>query len=344
MKPVVILKRSATTAKNTGVDIYSKNVEAALTERGMPFETAEMVMDTKAGYLNCLMNGIIRPFIRILRQRDRGVHHAIDEMCCLFLPFVKGKKVVTFHHVIKDTDKDMRALFVWHLAARIGLRYSDVVIAISPQTKKELMERYRVRGEKIVTVLNGVSASFVTLDGAQKERSVGCVSTLIARKNVAALLRSFSLFLTMDGVGDVKLRICGKGPEKAALEELAVSLGISGNVEFLSDLSEDELVRFYNSLSVLANPSMHEGFGYVTLEAQRCSAPVVYFKDADIPEEVTKFAVPCDNETDMAEKMYALMTDRGYRDATVAAGREYADSFGPEFSEKITGIYMDLMQ
>ena len=171
---------------------------------------------------------------------------------------------------------------------------------------------------------------------------MGCVSILVQRKNVAALIRSFSKLTGMDGVSDVRLRICGKGPEKRSLDELTRSLGISDRVEFLSDLSEADLVKFYNSISVLANPSMHEGFGCVTLEAQRCSTPVVFFRDADIPEEVVRSAIPCDNEDDMAKKMHDLLTDAGQWEKIAREGKEYADSFGGEFSDTMVEIYREL--
>jgi len=342
VRPVVVIKRSTSTAKNTGIDIYSNSVENALASHNIPFETVNTVMDTKAGYLKLLTNGIIRPFLSIIRGRNKCVYHAIDELCCLFLPFAKGKKVVTFHHVIKDSGKDMKASLVWHLAAKMGIRFSDTIIAISPQTKRELISAYNVREDKITVILSEVSAAFVTLNDVEREKTIGCVSTLIKRKNVDALVRSFSLLAGMEGMSDVKLKICGKGPEKAALSELAASLGISDKVVFLSDLSQDDIVRFYNSVSVLANPSMHEGFGYVTLEAQRCSAPVVFFGDADIPAEVTKCAVPCNDEEDLADKMHMLMTDERYREKIVGAGKEYADAFGREFSDGLVNIYRKL--
>jgi len=342
-RPVVVIKRSASTAKNTGIDVYSNSVERALSSHGIPFETVNTVMDTKAGYLRFLTDGILKPFLSIIRKRDKRVYHAIDELCCLFLPFAKGKKVVSFHHVITDSGKDMKASFIWHLAAKMGLMFSDEIVAISPQTKRELISTYGIRDDRITVLLSEVSAAFVTLKDVRRERTIGCVSTLIKRKNVDALIRSFSILTEMDGMSDVKLKICGKGPEKEALGELAASLGISERVVFLSDLSVDDIVRFYNSVSVLANPSLHEGFGYVTLEAQRCSAPVVFFGHADIPSEVTKCAVPCDDEKDLAGKMYMLMTDEGYRESVVNAGKDYADAFGREFPEKLVNVYQRLM-
>jgi glycosyltransferase involved in cell wall biosynthesis len=338
---VVILKRSKVTAKDTGVDVYSNNVEKALATHGIPFEAEKAVMDTKAGYLKFLMDGIVRPFVNIIRRKDGCIYHATDELCCLFFPFAKGKKIITFHHVVRDSDKDMKGTLIWRLAARIGLRYADTVIAISPQTKKELIDAYDLPEDRVVTILSGGFDAFVTLNDVKRERTVGCVSTFIQRKNVGALIRAFSILAATDGMGDVKLKICGKGPEKASLEELAASLGISDRVVFFSDITTDELVMFYNSITVLANPSMHEGFGNVTQEAQRCSAPVVFFRNAKIPAEVTRFAVPCDSEEDMAGKMRLLFTDRDMNERIVREGKEYADAFGQEFANGIVAIYRE---
>ncbi|MCL1905212.1 MAG: glycosyltransferase [Methanomassiliicoccaceae archaeon] len=346
MSPVVIMKRSVAISGSNGADAYSECVRNALVSHDIPYETEEILLDTKTGYLRCLKEGFIRPFLGIIRRRkkkDEYVYHAVDELVCLLFPLVKGKKVVTFHHLLRDTDKDMKASLLWHVSAKIAIRRSDIIIAISPQTRDDLVYRYHVREDKIVTVLHTIPPEFITLENTERERAVGCVSTLIRRKNVDALIRSFSSLTKMDRMSDVRLRICGKGPEKEALEKLAASLGISDRVEFLSDLSMDELVRFYNSVTVLANPSLHEGFGRITLEAQRCSTPVVYFREADIPPEVTKFAVPCSDEEEMAEKMYDLFTDAEMREGIVRDGKEYADGIGHGFSDETAAVFLKLM-
>lgn len=328
MTRIVLLRRDRSTAKNTGVDVYANSIGSLLDENGIEYSEISMVMDLKGGSLNFLVNGLIKPFFSILKAvRKNDVFHATDDFCCIFFPIMwKKRKIVTFHHVISETDKDNKHYWFWRVVAKIGIRWADDIIAISSQTKKEIIETYGVDGSRIVVTPNGISKKFVTLD-VDKKKYIGCTSTLMPRKNLHALLKIFKIFKGLPGTEGYTLKICGKGPEKDALMRTASELGIEEDLEILSDLSDDELVTFYNEAMVFANTSLHEGFGNMTLEAQICSTPVVYYRDADIPEEVVRFALPVDTDEEFAHRISDLIADpQMYADA-VREGKEYADTF-----------------
>lgn len=347
MKKVVLVSFTNHSTKKVGIGAYVKGAEETLENNDKDHECLWLTTTNDEGggikgFMKWVMSGVIRPAVRILRQRkERNVYHATHSMVGYLFLFVKGKRIVTFHHMYHKSEYKTNLTWYkkWKVLTHISLLFADKIIAISPQSRDELIEYFGISPKKVVVILNKIDPAFTTLNDIPRERTVGCVSTLLPRKNVAALIRSFSLLIKMDGMDDVRLRICGKGREKESLTELAASLGLSDRVEFLSDLSAEELVRFYNSISVLATPSLHEGFGNVTIEAQRCSAPVVFFGHAEIPKEVTKCSVPCENEDDLAEKMRLLMTDEAYRERIVKAGKEYSDAFAQEHEEALLKLY-----
>lgn len=125
--------------------------------------------------------------------------------------------------------------------------------------------------------------------------------------------------------------------------ELIEELGLKDKVTILSDLTVDQVVDFYNRIMVLANPSLHEGLGLVTLEAQKCNTPVVCIRGADIPEDVTRYAILSgEDDQDFADKIHKAIVNQKYRGRMIAAGKEYADSFGKDFSENILQLYRGL--
>jgi len=75
------------------------------------------------------------------------------------------------------------------------------------------------------------------------------------------------------GIPEARGVLVGDGPERAALERLAVELGISGAVEFAGEASAT--AESYMRASVLLVTSEHEGTSNVVLEAMASGLPVV---------------------------------------------------------------------
>jgi glycosyltransferase involved in cell wall biosynthesis len=328
--------------EKSGFGVYCRNVKDLLDDSGIPYQRICMTLPNKLSEcLRWAFSDFLRTLSEISKIKSDATVHMTYEGFGFMMPFIKGRKIVTFHHLLNRDEKrtNRRWWLAWIFFAKLAAFLSDEVIAISPQTRKELIDMLRVGEDKIRVVMNRPSGAFNVLEGIERERSVGFVGSLIPRKNAAALIRSFSEVLKMPGTSDILLKICGKGPEAGALRELTDSLGITDRVIFMSDLSVEDLLVFYNSISVLANPSLHEGFGYVTLEAQRCLTPVVFFKHADIPPEVMRAAIPCTDEKEFANAIHRLLTDAEYWSTVSKEGKTYSDSFGEDYPKKMLDVY-----
>jgi glycosyltransferase involved in cell wall biosynthesis len=98
------------------------------------------------------------------------------------------------------------------------------------------------------------------------------VGRLIPRKGVDRLLRAMAA-----ASSDVRLRlvIVGSGPEEAHLRDLAVALGIAGEVEFKGFVDQPGLPAVYAAADIFAMPSLDDPFGIVLLEAAAAGLPLV---------------------------------------------------------------------
>ena len=337
MTDIVLMRRYPDTdTKGTGIGWYSDELESVLTDSGIDYETVNFKLSTDEGYLKCLKKGFIEPRSE-LKNSVAGIYHATDELCCLQFPRIKGKKVTTFHHVSKSREGHSILLsVVWKIAAKRAVKYSDAIIAVSEQTKKDLVEKFNADPKKIYVLEHRFNPFFKNL-GLERKKIIGFVGTLIERKNVSAGLRAFKEFTEMPYTDGYRFVICGEGPEKNGLKALSVTLGIEDRVDFISNLSREELLTLYNEMAVFANTSMQEGLGLTALEAQACGTPVVFFKDADIPENATKNHVSSENEEEFAKNIYRLATDGDYRKSVT---KEV--SFGlsqKEYSDRVREIY-----
>ena len=343
MSKVKILRRMKEDASGkTGLSKYADDIEDCLKENGIEYETIQFKIDSRDGYFDLFRNGFIRPFRASRKDRSKeNIIHATDELCGIFFSFTRGKKIVTVHHVpLKGEYRGGTYYRLWHMVAKTALKNADRIIAVSEQTKEEVLERFKVDPEKIVCITNAVNSSFDIKNEIEKEKMIGCIGALIPRKNFSSAIAAFKKLTEYPGMSEYCLEICGKGPEREILEKKASDLGIEDKVRFVSDLDEEGVVRFYNRAALIFNTSSHEGLGLATLEAQKCGVPVLHLEHAKIPEEVIRFSVPCRDEEEMAKKAHELLENNAEYEKISRNSKQYADLFGNSFCRS----YLELIR
>ncbi|GAB2963029.1 glycosyltransferase [Amycolatopsis acidiphila] len=96
------------------------------------------------------------------------------------------------------------------------------------------------------------------------------VGRLDAEKNVHELLRAAAAL-----PADIRVELVGDGSERDRLEELVTRLGITDRVTFRGFVTDDELVRAYQSCTVFCMPGTAELQSLATMEAMAAGRPVV---------------------------------------------------------------------
>lgn len=279
-------------------------------------ETVDGVEIHRAG------NGFLFNFTALWGIRRWVRKHRIDVVVDdsnkipFLLPWVSPAPVVArFHHlfgraIFRETNP-LAALYVWLFEALIPWAYRKVpVITVSPSTEKELAAKGLSR---ITLAVNGVDLSrYRPLpDVARDPGLIVHIGRLMRYKNVQTLLRAFAL-LRRD-LPRARLVVGGDGNHRAALEKLARELDIAGAVDFRGFISEDEKLRLYNEASVFVNPSLKEGWGLTSIEANACGAPVVAADSPGLRDSVrhgeTGLLVPARDPEAFAAAILSVLGD-----------------------------------
>ncbi|HZU89443.1 MAG TPA: glycosyltransferase family 4 protein [Stellaceae bacterium] len=136
---------------------------------------------------------------------------------------------------------------------------------------------------------------------------IGSFSPLRREKNIARLLRVFAQ-TTVPPEIPTRLIVCGDGPERAALEELARRLGIAARVTFTGHVPRSEAVM--GAFDILAMTSDTEQMPYAVLEAMAARLPVLATDVGDIAMMVAEknrpFIVARDDPDRLAEALATL--------------------------------------
>ena len=218
-------------------------------------------------------------------------------------PFVSTCPVViTVHDLIF-----LRYPEAFHPAKRTYLKYmtgwsarhAAHVIAVSHQTRRDVIDLLGVRPEQVTTVHNGVGTQFAPASKESRHafakakgltaRTILYVGTLEPRTNLTMLIEAFSALASNPDYDDTTLVIGGsKGWYYDEVFASAKRFGLvgSGRVRFLGRVPDEELPLWYNVATVFVFPSRYEGFGLPPLEAMACGTPVITSNTSSLPEVV----------------------------------------------------------
>ena len=179
-----------------------------------------------------------------------------------------------------------------------AVRFSEVVITDSDYTKKQLMSLYGVPESKVSVVHLGCDHERFNrgaINAEQHEQSLsrfGIKRPYILHhgvakpnKNLKRLIQAYRLMLERNSTLDVGLVLAG--PLGLMGEELlseAAKLGAKGRVTFTGPLGDNDLVLLLKGATLVAIPSLNEGFCLPMVEAMACGIPTVCANASCLPE------------------------------------------------------------
>ena len=196
----------------------------------------------------------------------------------------KSKVVMTVHDltpILFPEWQPIRSRLYYKYFLSKRFRFVDRFIAVSNNTKRDLMANFRIPGTKIDVVYEGVSKEFKPVMETRK-KFILSVSTLEPRKNLKRLIEAY-VELRKEGSFNDKLILVGK---KGWFydEILTVPEQFQQDIVFKGYLPKKELIRLYQTARVFVYPSMYEGFGLPILEAMACGCPVITSNTSSMPE------------------------------------------------------------
>ena len=175
---------------------------------------------------------------------------------------------------------------------RQGIRRARLTVCVSDFVKHELMERFGVPEERLLTVYHGVNAAFkpqpaaaerVRLDHGLDNPYVIYVGKLHANKNIVRLIEAFDR--ATKGREEIELVLVGRmfyGSDD--IEQTIQQLGLAPRVHRLGHLPQTALPDLYSAAQCMVFPTLWEGFGLPIIEAMACGTPVIASDIACVPE------------------------------------------------------------
>lgn len=268
------------------------------------------------------------------------IHHPFSMISHLGL---KTPAVLTFHdmqHEFYPNFFSQHELLNRQRNYKLSAETAKRVIAISGYSKKSLIERYNLPGDKIDVVYPGCGMEFHVIDDPEDLKRIKGIYNLTRpfiyypaatwpHKNHKRLLMAIKI-LRNDHKFDGNLVLTGiaKQSHNDILSEVE-KLGLNEIVRILGYLPYSHLPYIYNLAGLLIFPSLFEGFGIPIVEAMACGCPVVCSNITSIPEvagNACEMFNPLDPE-DIAVKLWSVWIDKDKRTQMRLSGLERVKEF-----------------
>jgi glycosyltransferase involved in cell wall biosynthesis len=290
---------------------------------------------------------------RELKKRKIDIFHGLSNELPNGIHKTEVPAVVTIHDLIfirfpefyKTIDRK-----IYFNKVKYACNSAQKIIAISEQTKEDIIRFFGVDSNKIEVVYQSVSPVFFGNEPSEdlrakynlKKQFILSVGTHEPRKNQLSILKAIKAEKL-----DIQMVFVGKQTSytKKMLRYVSEN-SMKSQVRFLNNISENDLHELYQLANLSVYISFFEGFGLPVLESMASGCPVITSNVSCLPETAGGAAILCaPNDSDELRKhIKSIVENEKLRNELVAKGKERAKLFHPEhFAEKMISLYNEIL-
>jgi glycosyltransferase involved in cell wall biosynthesis len=312
-----------------------------------------MIDNVKEGWLikiQVLTFLIFNVWYSLVKFRDVDLVHVQwpipNGLGALFLKKLFG---VPYINTIYGEEVYLAKRYHMQFALRWLVNNSSKTVAISSATIKACVDA-GMDEDKLEVIPFGVDTEFfrpIDVPKTDDLFQVLSVGYLIERKGHEYLIKAMKEIVIQRD--DVRLKIVGSGPLEEKLKKFIQDLGLNNFVKIIKNVSDDDLLRLYNSSDVFVLPAVvdsqgnTEGLGVVLLEAMACGIPVIGSNIGGIPDIIqdrqTGLLVREKDVLELFQSLNMLIKNPSYREKLATKGY---DQVSEKFSwEKVVETYLE---
>jgi glycosyltransferase involved in cell wall biosynthesis len=304
-----------------------------------------------------------------LKHLGIQLYHGLSHEIPIGIQHTGARTAVTIHDLIFERYPGQYSKIdvqIYRKKFQYACRNASRIIAISKQTKEDIIEFYKIPPHKIDVCYQSCNPAF-SIPVLQEEKLrikqlynlpaeyFLYVGSVIERKNLLTVCKALNLLKNKTGIPLVVIGDGGKYLQQ--VKQYVQQHNLNKQVIFLADdPSVNQLPSFkfavdfpaiYQQAVCMIYPSIFEGFGIPVLEALCSRIPVITSNVSCLPEAGGPGALyinPHDEE-EMAGAMQKIASDSGLRKGLAEKGWQYAQLFTPQkCAEAVMNVYTEIMR
>lgn len=289
-------------------------------------------------------------------SKDRiDIYHGLSHELPVGIQRTSAKSVVTMHdlivlrypHLYKPIDRQ-----IYMKKYKASCNAADLIIAISEQTKADLIHFMHIDERKIRLVYQGCDPQFYDIKSTAEKEAVKqkyslpdnyilSVGTIEPRKSLATIVRALAQLPTA-----IHLVAVGKPTPYLNIVQAEVQrLDLHNRMHFIHNAAFADLPAIYQQAIIFVYSSLFEGFGIPILEALNSRVPVVAANTSSLPEvggDAALYIEPDDDKT-LATHLYNILNDTTLRQSMVEKGLVQAATFNEDkIARSLWSVYEEL--
>jgi glycosyltransferase involved in cell wall biosynthesis len=301
-----------------------------------------------------------------LEKCNIDLYHGLSHEIPWGIQKTNTRSVVTIHDLIHERypgQYNPIDVKIYNKKFRYACAHADKIIAISKQTKEDIINFYKTPAEKITVCYQSCNPDFSKeISEIEKQRVKKLydlpekyflyVGSIIERKNLLSICKALVL---LKNELNIPLVIIGEGGKyKLQVKEYVFQNGLQGQVIFLPEHKAAGLEEFrtaknfpaiYQCALAMIYPSTFEGFGIPVLEALFSKLPVITSKISSLPEAGGDAAYYIDpySPEEIALAMKKIFYDKELRETMKQKGGDYAQKFTQyKCAEAVMNVYKSI--
>lgn len=299
---------------------------------------------------------------RDLRKLGIELYHGVSHEIPIGIQKTGVRSVVTIHDLIHERHPEHYNpidVQIYSKKFRYACKHADKIMAISQQTKKDIMDFYDIPADKIVVCYQSCNPVFAIEVSAEEKLRIRekydlpkefylYVGAVTERKNLLNICKAFTL---LNKENKVPLVVAGEGGKYMQKVKAFITANhLEERIIFLYETKPqpgqgfiplDDMPAVYQSALAMVYPSYFEGFGAPVLEALWSRLPVITSNVSALSEVggPGSYYVNPDSPEEIAKAMRIIYTDRFLAKTMKDAGWKHALKFSPE---QYVGSVMEL--
>jgi glycosyltransferase involved in cell wall biosynthesis len=265
--------------------------------------------------------------------------------------------VVTIHDLIFLKHKEQ---YPWidrqsySLKTKYAAKYGDAIIAVSQETKEDLIELYKVPEKKISVIYQSIDQRFYVRATPETRTAIATkyklpqkyilhVGSFFPRKNQLKLIEAFDRI--KNDMEENLVLVGSTGGMLTDIQNLITQKNLSNRVHIVTEVSNDELPAIYQMATVFVFPALFEGFGMPVLEALVSGVPVIATRGGAIEEAAGSGSLLVDphQAEDIAAMILKVTQDRALQKQMREAGYKHAETMTDKaFAAHTMALYTNL--
>ncbi|NJB82895.1 glycosyltransferase family 4 protein [Wenyingzhuangia aestuarii] len=281
------------------------------------------------------------------------IYHGLTNELPIGIENTTIKTVVTIHDLIFVRYPELYSYIdgkIHFKKFKRAAQVADRVIAISEQTKRDIVDFLGVSPNKIEVVYQGCHSAFLENYSLSEKNEVAKKYTLPSKflLNVGTIQERKNLLTIVKAIKNTNHSLVVVGKETVYAEKVKKYIdenNMTDRVLFLKGVSMQELAIIYQMASIFIYPSIFEGFGIPIVEALYSKTPVISsvgscFSEAGGPNSI--YIEPHD-EVALQQAIFNIENDTVLQKEMKEKGWQYAQQFLDEqIAKNLINVYKKL--